>query len=92
MDPASPEKSRPDEAMADVPGTIARPLLRWTFSSSQRSLLVFCTASSCKRTTFNSRCRGETLWRSCEKSAPRRSVEDRSACLATSRLKVIDGA
>jgi len=45
MDPASPEKSRPGEAMADVPQKPSRGhLLRWSFSPSQRSLLVFCTA------------------------------------------------
>jgi len=52
MDPASPKRSRSREAMADVPSeTIARQLVRWTSSPSQRSRLVFCTAFSLSATT-----------------------------------------
>src|SRR5229473_6973192 len=36
--------------------TIARPLLRWTFSPSQRSLLVFCTAFSSSATIVGASC------------------------------------
>jgi hypothetical protein len=52
MDPASSERSRFREALADGSSeTIARQLLQWISLPSQRSRLVFCTAFSSSATT-----------------------------------------
>jgi len=98
MDAASPEKSRPGEAMADVPQKPSRgPLLRWDFFHRPNASLfgvLYCFFRHWPRSAVRSCIFNVTraipmlfgLYRNCEKHGPTNSHTDSCYSIETQSL------